>query len=212
MKKVPDRSVMDAELMRDALGAAAHDLGGASSALGLRLDALGASPTAEERKALAAIAEEVRVLGRQLRQLRGPRGAETLAPGRSASLRTWWPLIERFGKAVLGRGVSLEGLVDDSELSPPQFHALTYAVLGLCRDVNEREVSPATLTLTGERSGGTIVVRLRLTSAAGEVMPFGDSATPWGGYARDTAGAAGCKVEATADAVTMSLSTTQGAG
>jgi hypothetical protein len=204
MKKVPDRSAMDAELMRDVLGAAAHDLGGAASALGLRLDALGSAPSPEERKALASIAEEVRVLGRQLRQLRGPKGSETLAPGRNTSLRTWWPLIERFGRAVLGRGVALEGLVQDCELTPAPFHALTYAVLGLCRDVREREMSPATLTITGERSGSTLVVRLRLTAGA-EDIAFGDGSTPWGAYARETAGSVGARLDAAPDAVTITL-------
>lgn len=198
-EKVPDVMGLEVELLRDALGAAAHDLGGIASALALRVDTLGPASTPEDRRALGAIAEEARTLGRQLRQLRGPRGGDLLAPSRPGTLLTWWPLVERFGRALLGRGLALEASLDDAPISPEQSHALSFAILGLARGLRERELPrPGLVSLTSSRDGGAVVVRMKLTGPAGEAVAMAAKGDPWAGYARVTAVRGG--IEITSDA------------
>lgn len=191
-KKVPDLMGVEAELLRDALGAAAHDLGGIASALALRIDTLGPASTPDDRRALGAIAEEARTLGRQLRQLRGPRGSDSLAPSRPGTLLTWWPLVERFGRALLGRGLALEATLDDAPLSSEQSHALSFAILALSRAVRERDVPrPAVVSLSGGRDGAAIVVRMRVTGPDQSALPMTTAGEPWGRYAEAMAARGG---------------------
>lgn len=187
-KKVPDLMRLEAELLRDALGAAAHDLGGIASALALRVDTLGPAITAEDRRALGAIAEEARTLGRHLRQLRGPTGGDALAPSRTATLLSWWPLVERFGRALLGRGLALEASLHDAPISPAQAHALTFAILGLAMELRARDMPrPARVSLVASHEDGTVTLRMRLTGPDDLPVGMATAADPWGRYALDRA-------------------------
>ncbi|MBC7896785.1 MAG: hypothetical protein H7066_15310 [Cytophagaceae bacterium] len=205
-KKVPDLIGLESELLRDALGAAAHDLGGIASALALRVDTLGPASNSEDRRALGAIAEEARTLGRQLRQLRGPRGGDLLAPSRPGTLLTWWPLVERFGRALLGRGLALEATLDDAPISPEQSHALTFAMLALARGLRERELPrPGLVSLTNSRDGNAVVVRMKLTGPAGETIAITATGDPWARYAREAAERGGVDITSEAPEVVFLL-------
>lgn len=194
-EKVPDLMSLESELLRDVLGAAAHDLGGVSSALALRIDTLGPATRPEDRSALGAIAEEARTLGRQLRQLRGPRGGDALAPSRPATLLTWWPLVERFGRALLGRGLALEASLEDAPLSTTQAHGLTFAILGLAIDLRDRDVPrPGRVSLVASREGADLVLRMRLDGSDDTSVAMSDASQPWGRYAREKAAKGGIDI------------------
>ena len=175
----------EAELLRGILGVAAHDLGGLSSALSLRRDALAATLAPDDARALGAIADEARTLGRQLRALRGPQGTESLAPSRAGALPTWFRLIERFGPAsCLNRGIALRGGVDDSEVTPEQANALTYLVLAMLRHFTATGLrGPAVVTVRARRLELAVEVTLRCSDASGAPLLLASEASRWMRYA-----------------------------
>ena len=131
----------DVQLLQGVLSTAAHDLGGLSSALGLRADAMSASLASADAAALRAVTEEARRLGRQLRRLRGPHvgstGNNSLAPAGERRLSEWITLLQRFGGPVLGRGVVLEPSAGDGMMGAEVEHALTFGALALFHAVRE---------------------------------------------------------------------------
>jgi hypothetical protein len=194
----------DVQLLRAVLSTAAHDLGGLSSALALRTDVLAGALASADEQALRAVVDELHSLGRQLRVLRGPQGADALAPAGGRTLVEWLALVERFGRPLLGRGGALEGSVDDGAFSgaraAEQGHALLVAVLAYCHEVRERRgARSVTVHLIGRRVADGLELSLR--AAWGEGVAGGDAPVVrrWLTHARDVVTAAGGAWEETND-------------
>jgi hypothetical protein len=140
MVKSPRRSAVLpsaelSELHDDVFSVVVHELGGLSSALALRADALrGVLPDADAR-ALRSLAEQARDLSRLLRLLRGPVGEGMLAPSREVSLDSWWKLIAPLAAHALPRGVRLHSTFQVSSMPPGCATALTYLLLLAVRDL-----------------------------------------------------------------------------
>lgn len=129
--RTPPAGALEAELLRLVLDTAAHDLGSLSSALALRADVMTHATPDASATACTAIANELRALGNQLRDLSGPRGSETLAPTRAASLPDWFGLVSRFAQPLLGRGVALRGDVLPLHIGSAAVYDLTYIALAV---------------------------------------------------------------------------------
>jgi hypothetical protein len=186
----------ETQLLREVLSTAAHDLGGLSSALALRVDVLAGSLPAADDAALRAVAGEVRSLGRQLRVLRGPQGGDTLAPAGGRSLAEWYALVERFGRPLLGRGASMRGSVGDGAFSgahaSERAYALLLSVLACCRALRERRgARPVSVAL--RVSSVPAAVEVAMDVEWGEGLAGDDDAAVqrWLTLARETATAAG---------------------
>ncbi|MEO6445478.1 MAG: hypothetical protein ABIZ91_17525 [Gemmatimonadaceae bacterium] len=191
----------DAELLREVLGSLAHDLGGMSSALALRADALGPEARTSDAAALHDIADEMRSLGRHLRFLRGPRGAEAASPVNAGSLHTWWSVMERVGGSCLVRGVALEGEIAELQVTPEQAYALTFVVLALFRDLVRRGLKgPAAVRLIAQQDGDGAAMLVRAVRPDGTPVPLRRRESGWSSYARRRAQAAGLQLEAHDDA------------
>lgn len=182
----------DAQLLREVLSTAAHDLGGLSSALSLRADVLAGSLPAADEGAIRAVADEIRSLGRQLRMLRGPQGGDTLAPAAGRSFAEWFALAERFGRPLLGRGGALRGTIDDGAFDGARgtegAYALLLAVLACCRMVRARRgVRSVDLHLLVRREPAAVEVTIRLTWGDGSAGGEDAVVTRWLAHARDVA-------------------------
>jgi hypothetical protein len=186
----------DAQLLRDVLSTAAHDLGGLSSALSLRADVLTGTLPAADEGAIRAVADEMRSLGRQLRVLRGPQGGETLAPAAGRSFAEWFSLAERFGRPVLGRGGALRGTIDDGAFDPTheteRAYALLLAVLACCRAARARRgTRTVDLHLRVHREPSAVVVTMRLAWGDGREGDEPAEVRRWLAHAQEVATAAG---------------------
>lgn len=126
-------------LLRAVLETAAHDLGGLSGALAMHADALQLGAEGQGVERLKRISGELRTLGRQLRELRGPVGGATLAPSRAGLVANWMTRTLRFGRVHLPRGTAFEGEVPDTVLSvsDESAHALTLVVFALLREMRD---------------------------------------------------------------------------
>lgn len=156
--------------MRDVLGTAAHDIGGLASALALRAETLASA----DGQALASIANELRQLGRQLRQLRGPGGGEILAPTATGNIPSILALVERFGRGALGRGVSLVVHPVDQVVPPAAGDALTYGLLAVLRALRDAELErPAVVHIEAAgHAPDAVRITVRVAGADGSARPW----------------------------------------
>jgi hypothetical protein len=167
---VNDDDTAEGRLLRDILGAAAHDIGGLSSALALRAETI----PGEEGKAIGAIANELRELGRQLRHLRGPESMGRLAPGGEATLQRWSKVVEHFGRAILGRGFTFSVVAPSVNISAEHSDALTYGALALCRALHESaSATPRSVTFVATEQSGTVRIAMRVsgTDSVQQALP-----------------------------------------
>lgn len=169
--------IREVQLLRDVLGTAAHDIGGLASALALRAETLGSA----DGQPLAAIATELRQLGRQLRQLRGPGGGELLAPTASGNIPSILALVERFGRGALGRGVSLVVQSVDQVVPPQQGDALTYGLLAVLRALREADLElPAVVHIVAAaRDPDAVRIAVRVAGADGSPRPWPNRQLQW---------------------------------
>jgi hypothetical protein len=159
---------IEAELLRSVLDIAAHDVGSISSALALHVDVLQRDPQGASIDAMAALASELRRLGRQLREMRGPSGAGQLAPSRAGALASVHERVLRFGRNLLGRGTTLQGATADGRLSDIDAHALTLLLLAVMRHAND--TTPATrrtVNLDIAVENDVAIVTLGISDASG---------------------------------------------
>lgn len=156
--------------MRDVLGTAAHDIGGLASALALRAETIASA----DGQALAAIALELRLLGRQLRQLRGPGGGELLAPTASGNIPSILALVERFGRGALCRGISLIVQSVDQVVPPGAGDALTYGLLAVLRALRDAELErPAVVHIVAAAPAPDAVrITVRVAGVDGSMRPW----------------------------------------
>lgn len=192
----------EAQLLRQVLSTAAHDLGGLSSALALRADVLAGGIPAADEAALRGVAAEVRALGRQLRVLRGPVGDDALAPAGGRTLAEWLALVERFGRPLLGRGGALAGSAGDGAFGGPaaaaQFHALLLVVLAYCRAVGDRRGARAVqLDLRVLSLPPAVEVTLRVRWGAGDEPADREAGARWLAHAAHLAREGGLAWEPT---------------
>lgn len=153
-----DLSVEAVELNRDVLSSLAHELGGIASALDLRAAAMSRTLPDQDMTALRDIAEEVRLATRAARFARGADGFGMLNPMRRQSLEEWWRLTGRFTGAVLPRGVQVEPLFTEAQITATQASALTWLWLAGCKEISERGITaPATIFLKGGTGAGSTV-------------------------------------------------------
>lgn len=135
-----------AELHRDVFNFLAHELGGISSALGLRADAMTLALPGPDQAALQGMSDQLRDVYRLLRLMEAPRGESFLAPSRSTTGAEWWRVCGKMLDASLPRSVVLKPALDGVELLPRHAHLLTILTLLACRDLRERRVTgPATV-------------------------------------------------------------------
>ncbi len=154
---------IEAELLRNVLDTVAHDLGGLSSALALRVDVMQATAPSASVEAYRAIADELRALGSQLRAFRETRGGDTLSSPRAGSVAQWFSLLSRFAQPLLGRGVALRGNVDDVHVGATAVHELTYIALAMLHAVRERSGSGhAEIRVASERNEHGVTIRLTM--------------------------------------------------
>jgi hypothetical protein len=145
-----DLSSEAAELNRDVLSSLAHELGGIASALDLRAAAMARTIPDQDMTALRDIAEEVRLATRAARFAGGADGSGMLNPMRRQSLEEWWRLTGRFTGVVLPRGVQVEPVFPETQITAAQASALTWLWLAGCKEIAERGIAtPATLLLKG---------------------------------------------------------------
>lgn len=123
-----------AEIYRDVFSHLAHELGGISSALGLRADALSSVVPAADHLALRGLSDQLRDMNRLLRLLQSQPGTPLMAPKRPNTAADWWALTARTVGAALPRGVLVEADVDDIELPPTSATVLTHLLLLAARD------------------------------------------------------------------------------
>jgi hypothetical protein len=138
-----------AEIYRDALGMVVHDLGGISSALALRADALRPVVPANEVEALHGLTEQLRDVMRLLRTVLGPRGDSLIAPSRRTPADEWWRLTSRLLSASLPRAVRITQTLAPVTLTPTASSLFANLMMLACRDLVARGlVAPATLHVT----------------------------------------------------------------
>jgi hypothetical protein len=173
----PPSDAQETQLMRDVLGTAAHDIGGLASALALRAETIASA----DGQALAAIANELRQLGRQLRQLRGPGGGELLAPTASGNIPSILALVERFGRGALGRGVSLIVQSVDQVVPPAEGDALTYGLLAVLRALREADLElPAVVHIVAAaHEPDAVRITVRIAGADGSARPWPARQLQW---------------------------------
>lgn len=130
---------VEVTLLRAVLETAAHDLGGLSSALAMHAETLQLGTAGQSLTPVKSISAEIRTLGRQLRELRGPVGGASLAPSRAGLLPNWMARTLRFGRAHLPRGTAFEGELSETSLSvsDESAHALTFVVFALLRELRD---------------------------------------------------------------------------
>lgn len=156
-----DLSSEAVELNRDVLSSLAHELGGIASALDLRAAAMSRTLPDQDMTALRDIAEEVRLATRAARFARGADGLGMLNPMRRQSLDEWWRLTGRFTGAVLPRGVQVEPLFTEAQITATQASAVTWLWLAGCKEIAERGITaPATIRLKGGTAAGGNVTLL----------------------------------------------------
>lgn len=187
-EKRMDVTAEEAELSHDVLSALAHELGGIASALDLRASAMARSIPEQDLTALKDIAEEVRQATRAARFARGADGFGMLNPSRTQSFDDWWRLANRFTSTVLPRGVAVDVMFADGQLTARQASALTWIWLAACKDIAERGIrTPCTVSLRSESTprGTTLTAQVE-----GEQMLAGASGrSRWARYASRAASA-----------------------
>lgn len=182
----------EAEILRSVIDSAAHDLGGLSSALAMRADVMQRTTPGQTASALAAIASELRALGGQLREMRGPQGDGTLAPTPSGSLVEWLARIRRFGSPMLGRGFAFKGEVVDVRIEADTTHQLTYVVLALFSFIRSSHgPGKAEIQITSGLDGNTVRIELSVSSLSGSWTVTPDPANEWWNWAAMRAASAG---------------------
>ena len=139
-----------AELYRDVVSLVIHELGGVSSALGLRAEALSTHQPNADRHALQALAEQVRDITRLLRLLQGPRTNELLSPMKEAPVQEWWRQIARLLAAVVPRNTVVEHQLGAAMLTSAAAGVLSMLMMLAVRD----------LTANGWRGKGGLQVRV----------------------------------------------------
>ncbi len=157
---------LEAELLRNVLDTATHDLGGLGSALALRADVMQRSAPSAAATACSAIATELRSLGGQLRAISDPRGGGALSPAPLGSLQSWLSLISRFGQPLVGRGVVFNCELDDARVSSTAAYELTYIVLAVLHALRESETPAHTeVRLSSELGAGAVTLRMSMHNA-----------------------------------------------
>lgn len=163
----PREGVLEAELLRDVLDTVAHDLGGLASALALRADVMPHVAPEVSATACTAIANELRILVAQLREIGGPRGGDTLSPSRAGSLASWFELLSRFAQPLLGRGVALRGEVRAVQVGSTAAHELTYLALAMLHAFRACAASAHTeVRITSDADEHAITISISLRDAA----------------------------------------------
>jgi hypothetical protein len=158
---------VEAALLRNVLDTAAHDVGSISSALALHADVLTRDPARANTAAIVELAAQLRLIGRQLREMRGPSGAGELAPTRAGTLTSVHERLMRFGRSMLGRGAALHGSTHDGRLTDDDAHGLTFMVLAALR--HAKETAPSTTrTVNLDIVSANDVATVTLTVHAGE--------------------------------------------
>lgn len=188
-----------AELYRDVLVLVVHDLGGVSSALSLRAEALTAILPESDRFALESLSEQIRDINRLLRLVQGSRSDELLSPTKEAPVREWWRLVSQLLAAVLPRNVTLTHRLGATTLSSSEANVVAMLVMLAGRDLTSRGLNaPAQVTIeVGPRSGsqnGT-VVRMSLNCADWPVDGDRRAVRRWFRYAQRLARPSGAHVE-----------------
>jgi len=168
------------ELTRDLLAAVAHELGGIGGALDLRAAAMGIAIPERDLRALKDIAEEIRIVTRAVRMIRGADGFGTLAPGRHLTLAEWWKLLSRFAPVALPRGVGVESQLPETELKADHASALSWIWLAACKELAERGIiPPCTITLSaGPAEDGRVTIVAELAADCVASPEGGESTWP----------------------------------
>lgn len=135
-----------AALYRDALRSVIHDLGGVTAALGLRVEVLARRSDPSDAVALQGLVQQLRRLHRTLRLLRGPDGADALAPSRVATAAEWWELVGPLTVGLVPHGVRVTTSNLHGVLAPPQAHTLALIWLAAIRELIARKL-PSTAQL-----------------------------------------------------------------
>lgn len=188
-----------AELYRDVVSLVIHDLGGVSSALGFRTEALSAQPTAADRQALRALTDQVRDITRLLRLMQGPGTNELLSPMKEAPVQEWWRLASRLLAAALPRKVVVDHDLGTAMLTSAHVSVLSILMMLAARDLTARgwrgaeglhvRVSTDNHTEPGAHVTLSIpIVDWPMTAARRTVKR-------WSRYAERIAGRAGARVE-----------------
>lgn len=155
--------VLESELLRKVLDTIAHDLGGLASALALRADIMPHVAPEVSAAASTAIANELRSLGAQLRELSGPRGGDTLSPTPAGSLTHWFALISRFAQPLLAPGAALRGHVLPVQVGSVAVHELTYITLALLHAIHECVASQHTeVRIASDQDAQAIAISISL--------------------------------------------------
>ncbi len=207
------KTQVEVVLLRAMLETAAHDLGGLSSALAMHAEALQLGAAGQSLTPVQSISSEIRTLGRQLRELRGPVGGASLAPSRAGLLSSWMARTLRFGRAHLPRGTALQGEMPETALSvsDESAHALTFVVFALLRELRDvldrsaRDAAPdgslskprRRVQLTAGPRDVDVLVRIELF-VNDELASIESSNSEWWSFARE---------RATKDGVSLALRT-----
>lgn len=143
-------SLETAELSADVCAALTHELGGVAGALDLRASALATVLPPHDVLALTTLADEVRMVTRGLRLVRGMPASDALLPMRLHSVDEWWTLASRFTTFVLPRGVIVEARFEKAQLANTQSAVATWLWLAAAKELVALGVSaPCTIVLQG---------------------------------------------------------------
>jgi len=209
-----DSHEIESTFLHDCLNTIVHDLGGISGALVLRADVLAIHGMDDHARVLRSIAAEVRDLGHHTRLIGPLPSSGTLGPQGSGDLNTWWPVVERFGRQFLPRGVSLNGQMNNIAVPAAQLGPLSRLTLALMRDVVTRTgVTPMLLTMIATKDADAQLVTLTLASAMADgtplLVPEPEHPSTWMAFALHTAGTCGASISpsATTDGIVLTLPT-----
>lgn len=188
-----------AELYRDVLFLVVHDLGGVSSALGLRAEALSAILPEADRLALEGLSEQIRDINRLLRLVHGSRSGELMSPTKEAPVRDWWRLVPRLLAAVLPRNIAIDHRLGSTNLTSSEANTIALLLMLAGRDLTSRGFrGPAQLLVEVEprdASESGTVVRLSLDRADWPVDSNDRAVQRWFRYAQRIATPSGAHVE-----------------
>lgn len=191
-------------MLRGVLSATAHDLGGLASALSLRVDVLERHEASEASAALRRIATELRTLGHDVRAFRESEGGDALSPSRTGSLVQWLARLMRYGRPVLPRGSTLDGVAPDALVAAADAQALSFialAVLWHIADVGRDQRLSVRVDVHEAQEQAMIVIS---ATAAGVLLPVPPEATAvWWQWALSRAQEHGIPMSATDGLVTL---------
>lgn len=185
-----------AELYRDVMFLVVHELGGVSSALGLRAEALSSVLPDSDRAALQGLSEQIREINRLLRLVQGFQNEAMMSPTKEAPIREWWRLIPRLLGAVLPRNIAIQHRLGASTLTPSEANVLALLLMLAGRDLTTRGFKgPAQLMVEVEPTDAGTVVCLSVDQAAWPGDGNGRATRRWHRYAQRIAKPANAHVE-----------------